>query len=391
MSEKIETYRDAVVRIKNAVLQSRYRAASAANAEQLNLYFSVGGYISVNTRSGKWGSGAIEAISQQLQTELPGLRGFSPTSMKSMRLFYEEWSDVIRPLATDELPLGTNRQLLTADLESANGPTGPAIANAVESEDFAAFLRVGFTHHRQIIAKCKDLDERWYYIKRCAAEFWSVEALKSHMRARDYQHSGGLPNNFTLTLPDEHTAARAVRSFKDEYLLDFINIEDETDPELIDERVVSHEIVRNITKFIMSMGRGFTFVGENHRVIFDEQEYFIDILLYSRDLRCLVALELKSGGFKPSYLGQLSFYLSALDELEKMPDENGSIGLLLCKKASKSTVEFAVRDYNKPMGVAVYKAAEDVPEQYQSLKPLIDGVQGILSEENEVDSAAPSQ
>jgi len=182
-----------------------------------------------------------------------------------------------------------------------------------------------------------------------------------------------------LTIPDMKLSARAVRSFKDEYLLDFINIEDEDDKEIIDERVLDHEIMANLRKLVMTFGEGFCPVRNRFRVIVDDEEFFVDILLFNRDLNCLVAIELKRGKFKPAYLGQLNFYLSALDEYVRKPHENKSIGLLLCKDVKKSIVELAVRDFSKPMGVATYRALGHIPKEYQSLKPFIAGVHEILS------------
>jgi predicted nuclease of restriction endonuclease-like (RecB) superfamily len=229
------------------------------------------------------------------------------------------------------------------------------------------------------LSKCKTLDERWYYIKRCAAEFWSVETLKAHIKAKDFAHEGTLANNFASAIPDEKLAARAVRSFKDEYLLNYIDIESD-DPEVSDERVLEREIVANIRKFIMTFGDGFSFIGNQYRVIVDEQEFFVDLLFFNRNLNCLVAIELKRGSFKPAYLGQLNFYLSALDEYVKKPHENNAIGLILCQDAKKTIVELAVRDFNKPMGVAVYRTLKEIPEEYKSLKPLLSGVQKMLTE-----------
>jgi predicted nuclease of restriction endonuclease-like (RecB) superfamily len=384
MSDLTE-YRAAVLSIKNAILQSRYQAARLANKEQLLLYFSIGRYVSANTRSGKWGKGAIEDISAQLQKELPGLRGFSPTNMKYMRLFYENWQDETganrKSLIGDltELESAVNRQTLSDDLIKMEfHATRQTLPDELRLSDIDAFLSVGFSHHTEIIAKCKSLEERWYYIKRCAAEFWGFRTLKKHIRDNDFAHFGALPNNFALTIPDAKQAARAVRSFKDEYLLDFINIEDEDDPELIDERVLEREIIANVKQFIEKFGEGFCYIGNQYRVIYDEQEFFCDILFFNRNLNCLVAIELKRGVFKPSYLGQLSFYLSALDEVVRKPHENKSIGLLLCKDAKKSIVELSVQDYNRSMGVAVYRTPNDIPKEYQSLKPIIEGVQEIL-------------
>jgi len=186
-NQEIRIYREAVLKIKNAILQSRYRAAENSNVELLMLYYSVGRYISANTRSGKWGTGAIESISMQLQGELPGLHGFSPTNMKNMRIFFEQWESEIEP----------NRQLLTADL---TGSGDFALIRQLPTAELnetkrVAFNRVGFTHHREILRHCNDIDERWYYVLRCANELWSVSRLKDHLRANDYASFGSLPNN----------------------------------------------------------------------------------------------------------------------------------------------------------------------------------------------------
>ncbi|MDR3225132.1 MAG: PDDEXK nuclease domain-containing protein, partial [Clostridiales Family XIII bacterium] len=334
--------REAVLAIKNAILQSRYQAAKAANREQLMLYYNIGRYVSENTRSGKWGTGAVEEISRQLQSELPGLRGFSPTNMKYMRLFYDNWKG------------NANRQLPTDDLEKMDTTAiRQLVTDELKTDDMEAFLSIGFTHHTEIISKCKTAEEHWYYIKRCAYEFWSVEALKSHIRADEFHRYGAVINNFVSTMPDTKLSAKAVRSFKDEYLLDFINIEDDDDPETSDERVLSKALIADIQKFITSFGEGFCFVGREQRVIVGEQEFFIDLLFFSRNLNCLVAVELKRSSFKAAYLGQLNFYLSALDKHMKKPHENKSIGLLLCKDINKAVAELAVQDFNKPMGIAI--------------------------------------
>ena len=341
----------------------------------MSLYYSVGQYISANTRSGKWGTGAIEAISAQLQGELPGLHGFSPSNMKNMRIFFENWSSELEP--NDQLPsadfdknnqLALIRQLPTAELNETK---------------MAAFFRVGFTHHREILRKCKTVDERWYYILRCADEFWSVVNLKNRLQADDFASFGSLPNNFKLTIPGGQNAAIAARSFRDEYLLDYIDIKE---PDDYDERDVENAIVAEIKKFIMTAGEGFCFIGNQYRLLVDEEEFFVDMLLFNRNLQCLVAFELKKDKFRPADLGQLSFYLSALDKYVKKPNENKTIGILLCQEMNRTVVELAVQDYDKPMGVATYRLGNDIPEPYTALIPVIDGVQQILLENNENDA-----
>jgi len=365
----ISIFSDAVKEIKNAILQSRYRIAASSNIELLTLYYNVGRYISDNTRVGKWGSGAIETISERLQGELRGIRGFSATNMKNMRVFYEKWSPVLEQ----------NRQLQTAEsvnkeiyLENRQLPTADLTGQELES-----FIRVGFTHHREILREASSLEERWYYIHRSASEFWDVMSLKSHLKNKDFLVFGKLPNNFSLTISDAKTAERAVWSFKDEYLLDYIHFENQ---EKYDEEDVQDAIVLNIRKFIMTCGKGFCFVGDKYRVIIGDDEFFIDLLFFNRDLQCLVAFELKRGKFTPADLGQLNFYLSALDKHVRRAHENSSVGIILCKEMNRAVVELAIQDYNKPVGVATYRIGNDMPERYKSLVPVIDGVQQILQE-----------
>jgi predicted nuclease of restriction endonuclease-like (RecB) superfamily len=363
----------AVKDIKLAILQARAKAARLANAEALKLYFFVGGYISKKTRNAKWGSGAIDALSCQLQIELPGLRGFSASSIKRMRQLYEVWSEAfeIRPLPTGEIngsELVSIRPL----------PMGEITADQIE-----AFLSVGFTNHALIVEKTKTVDERWYYVLACAKGTWTVEQLQQHLRADDYHHVGALPNNFVKTLSPMALATKAVRSFRDEYLLELVNLDnvDAVHDQDVDERVLSKSLVADIEKTIQALGGDdFCFMGREKRLIIEGEEVFIDLLFYHRTLRAMVAVELKMGKFRAAYLGQLELYLSALDATMKHPDENPSIGLLLCEKMNKGFVEFAVRDKSKPLGIATYKTLKSIPKPYQTLTPVIEGVKRILTE-----------
>jgi len=374
MYEGLLIYQEDILKIKRAILQRRYRAAVNANSELLGLYYSVGQFISLNTRSGKWGTGAIERISEQLQGEIPGLYGFSPSNMKNMRSFFEQWFPELEP----------NRQLPTGDLsdvvingdfdsirQSSTGEFGDA--------KISAFFRIGFTHHGEILKKCKTVSERWYYILRCADECWSVSSLKNHLRANDYATYGSMPNNFALTIDDTQLALKAKRSFKDEYLLDFLDIKDSDD---YSERDIENAIVNDVKKFIMTMGEGFCFIGNQYRILVGEEEFFVDMLFFNRNLQCLVAFELKKDKFRPADLGQLSFYLSALDKYVRKPNENKTIGILLCQEMNRMVVELAVQDYDKPLGVATYRLGMEIPDAYKTLVPLIDGVQQIVMESN---------
>jgi predicted nuclease of restriction endonuclease-like (RecB) superfamily len=387
------------IAIRDAIIRSRYQAARLVNKELLSLYYGVGKYISENSRGDYWGKGAIMQLSEDLQRELPGLRGFSEGQLKKMRLFYEEWSAVFsnrssamndliaikpknRSSSMNELqiPAKMSKEIdLDLLLKHLNGFVLPNFATS-------EFLQVGFTHQYTIISQEKSLEGRLFYISRCASEFWSVEALKSNLRGDLYSKKGTLPSNFLQTLPEPEQARRAIRAFKEEYFLDYINIEDENDP---DERLLENGIVANIKQFILTFGGNkFCFMGHQCRVIVEGEEFFIDLLFFHRELRCLVAVELKRGKFKPSYLGQLHFYLSALDEYVRQDDEAPSIGILLCKEATRSIVEFAVRDYSKPMGVATYKTRNDMPEQLQKALPDVEEMRQILDSSNGYDITA---
>ena len=185
-------------------------------------------------------------------------------------------------------------------------------------------------------------------------------------------------------MPSYKQALKAIVMFKDEYLLDYINTEElgARDSDDVDERVIEQSIVHNIKNFIMTFGQDFSFIGNQYRVVVGDKELFIDLLFYNRELQSLVAVELKAGDFKAAYLGQLHIYLQALDDYVRKPYENPSIGIILCKSADRTFVEYAVRDYDKPMGVATYLTSADMPERLRKALPDIDQLQQLLYKNN---------
>ena len=356
MEEKISPkYNDAVQQIKTAILRSQARALSGVNQEQLALYYGIGRYVSYNTREGFWGKDAIATISQQLRAEMPGLRGFSETNLRLMRIFYEEWKS-LEPnssVATDELQLSNNEASEIHQLQLTNYVDFP----------ITAFLNIGFTHHAAILAGVKTIEERKFYIQLCYDQKLSVEDLQRRVAEDVFHNQGQMPNNFVSTIPEYKQAFRAIQMFKDEYLLDYLNVEQlGIREEDIDEKVIENEIVHNIKNFIMTFGKGFTYRG--NQVHFDKlgHDHWVDLLFFNRILRSLVVVELKKGSFKPSYLGQLSHYLHVLDDDERLEGENPSVGIILCKDADRTFVEYVLQDYNRPMGVATYKAQEKLKE-----------------------------
>lgn len=374
--------------IKNAILQSQQRALVAINQEQLALYYGVGRFISENTRNRNWGKGAVDAISEQLRKDLPGLRGFSAQNLRKMRSFYEEWKQLSDNslVATSEI---SNEQpnSLVATSEMANEQRNSFVTKELPIVQFkigadfpiSAFLNIGFTHHYAIISKVKDIEERKFYIQFAADTKAKVEDLELVIKSDLYHHQGNLPNNFRKVIPDQLQAFRAIAMFKDEYLLDFINTEElfVRDKDR-DERLIEQSIVQNVKNFIMTFGKDFTFVGNQYRLEKFGAEEFPDLLFFNRELAALVCVELKDGPFKPAYLGQLAAYLRILDDEVRKPNENPSIGIILCRSANKKFVEYVIQDYDRPMGVATYKTAADMDERLKRLLPSVEDLEKLL-------------
>ena len=360
----------AVEVIKNAIQRSQARALHAVNSEVLSLNYGIGRYISENSRKGFWGTGALTQISNQLQKEIPGLKGYGETSLKDMRTFYEEWSAII------------NRQSMADDLQNDIQMTGEngiiddklllrEIRQPMADDlNWAEFVRVPFTHHVMILRKEKTVEGRIFYIHQCAIHCWNKYVLRDNLKDNLFKQSGNLPNNFVEAIPDQHLAVRTMKAFKEEYLLDFINAEDlYADAEDRNEAVLNKQIVGHIRDFILRFGQDFMFIKEQYRVIVGEEEKYIDLLFFNRQLNALVAVELKDGRFQPAHLGQLSFYLSALDRTVRKPHENPPIGLLLCREYDRLVVEVAISDYSKPMGVATFQLGKNAPENLTKVLP----------------------
>jgi predicted nuclease of restriction endonuclease-like (RecB) superfamily len=378
-----------IVEVKQSILQSRYKAASLANREMLLLYYETGKRLSEKVTNSNWGASVIQNIADDLQKELPGLRGFSYRNLRNMKQFFDEYSffaqiikftenkDItisqsitgqIWQLPTAKIETGTIGQLITAQMQNKVTENNENILSFVEN----VFLKIGFTHHIVLINKCKDINERIFYFQKIIENQWSVTILEHHIESRLYQLKGKMINNFNKTLP-EKLYKHATDAFKSEYLLDYINIDEDDD-----ERVLKNEIVKNIKKFIMSLGNDFSFLGNQYRVIVEEEDFFVDLLFFHRTLQSLVAFELKRGKFKPEYAGKMNFYLSALDKFIKKAHENPSIGIILCKEKKDSIVEFAFKDYNKAMGVSIYKTSRTIPDKYKGLLPDSEDLKKLL-------------
>ena len=380
-----KVYNHAAETIKNAILKGQYEAAKGVNRVQLLTYYAIGKYVSLNTRNGVWGTGALKAISERLRKILPGIRGYGETQLREMRLFYEGWSflDSNSSVTTDELDT-VNSSVATDELQRIVNVED--LLSLIKIETPAEFpmedyLKTPFTHHTVLLRKCKNNnEERYYYMRRCVEEHMSVPRLEQVITEDEYNNSGKAPNNFIERIEDKNMARKAVMQFKDSYLLDFINTEEigERDLQDIDERVVEQQIIHNIKKFIMTFGKDFAFVGNQYHLEIYSEDFFPDLLFFNRELNALVVVELKTGKFKPGYLAQLMTYLRILDDKVRKPHENPSIGIVLCKEANRSFVEYVMQDYDKPMGVATYTTSKEMPEMLKDALPDMDELKKLL-------------
>lgn len=394
--------RQAVADIKAAILQGQYEACKGVNRIQLAVYFGIGKYVSQHSRKGTWGMSALEVISNQLRRELPGLRGYSATSLRNMRKFYENWImlDGNSASALAELQNADNQcDIKSASTLANNSPTAIADISSVATDERNAidiyhtiqapvtehfpiedFFRVPFTHHIRIIEGTKEIAAQYYYIHRTAEENLSEKEVIRLAKENAYGRREQIPSNFRQTISDAAQMRKAVTMFKDSYMLDYINVEEigVRDKIDVDERVVEKEIVSKVKNFIMTLGDDFTFMGNQKLLEIYGVEHFPDLLFFNRELNAMVVIELKTGEFKTSYLGQLMGYLTLLDEKVRKRHENPSIGIVLCKSANREYVEFMIRDYSKPMGVATYKTADEMPENLRKALPDIEELKRLI-------------
>ncbi len=384
MEHSINIYQNAVDAIKTAILQSQARAVKAVNQEQLALYYGIGRFVSANTRKRNWGKGAIDEISSRLRKELPGLRGFSPRNIKNMRTFYEEWHLLEQHnLAVETAKItniNTNSAVATAEFQGDSVIHQLKLANLPDFP-LKEFLSLSFTHHIAILSKAKTYEERIFYMKYADDYKMTVEDLEKVIKQDLYHHQEKMPNNFLTTIPDHKQSYRAIRMFKDEYLLDYINVEElGMHDEDVDERVIESNIVHNVKNFIMTFGKGFTYCG--NQVHYDKfgHDHWIDLQFFNRDLNRTVVFELKRGDFKVAYLAQLSSYLRILNDEDRRNHEEAPIGIILCKNADKAYIEYIMQDFRQPMGVATYKTADEIDPELLKVLPPKEELQRVFEE-----------
>lgn len=331
-----DDYRNLLVEVKQRIRSAQYEALKAVNRELIALYWDIGQMIVSRQQEAGWGKSVVEQLAKDLQTEFSGISGFSAANLWRMRLFYETYA--------------TNEKL------------APMVRE------------IGWTHNIVILEKCKDGLEREFYIRMTRKFGWTKNVLIHQIENQTYEKTLLNQTNFDQNVPAE-IRNQLKLAVKDEYTFDFLELADEHT-----ERQLEQAILARVEPFLQEMGGRFTFVGSQYRLEIGEQEFFIDLLLYHRQLKCLVAVELKTGEFLPEYVGKMQFYLAALDDLSRLPDENLSIGIILCKSKNKTIVEYALRESNKPIGVATYKVFSTLPQYLKNQLPDPEQVAKLLAE-----------
>lgn len=330
-----EGYGDWLADLKDRIHAAQQRATLAVNRELVLLYWQIGHDILTRQAQQGWGAKVIERLAQDLRAAFPDMKGFSPRNLKYMRAFAEAWSDAeFVQQAAAQLPWGHNLVLL----DKLPGPE----------------------------------TRRWYAAK-AIEHNWSRNILVMQIETRLLERSGKAVSNFESHLPKPHSDL-ARESLKDPYRFDFLGLTDEAQ-----EREIENALVKHVTEFLLELGAGFAFVGQQVLLDVGGDEFFIDLLFYHLKLRCYVVIELKAGKFKPEHLGQLSFYLTAVDAQLKHPHDGPTIGLLLCKSKNKVVAEYALRDNARPIGVAEYQLVESLPPELQTSLPSIEQIERELA------------
>ena len=339
MSRKIAAiptdYADWLADIKARVATVRQRAALAANAELIQLYWQIGRDILERQQSAQWGDKVLDRLSSDLREAFPDMKGFSSRNLKYMKYFAEH------------CPLQAFGQQAAAQLP--------------------------WFHIVTLLTKLPTAGTREWYAQRAVAESWSRTTLELNIRNRLHEQQGQAVTNFDARLPAPHSEL-AHETLKDPYLFDFLGLGDEAQ-----ERDIENALVRHIIKFLLELGSGFAFVGRQFRFEVEGDEFFADLLFYHTRLKCYVVVELKATAFKPEHAGQLNFYLTAVDRQVKAPDDKPTIGLLLCKTKKRTVAEYALSGIDKPIGVAEYQLVRALPEPLVTSLPTVEELESELS------------
>lgn len=330
-------YADWLAELKNRIHAAQQRATLAVNHELLMLYWQIGNDILARQAEQGWGAKVIDRLAEDLRAAFPDMKGFSPRNLKYMRAFAEAWPD----------------------------------AEFVQ----AVLAQLPWYHQLALLDKLPDAETRRWYAAQAIEHNWSRNILVMQIETRLLERTGKAVTNFDASLPKPQSDL-ARESLKDPYRFDFLGLTVEAQ-----EREIENALMKHVTEFLLELGAGFAFVGRQVLLDVGGDEFFIDLLFYHLKLRCYVVVELKGGKFKPEHLGQLGFYLTAIDAQIKHPQDAPTIGLLLCKSKNKVVAEYALRDNSQPIGVAEYQLVESLPPELQTSLPSIEQIERELTNE----------
>ncbi len=330
----IAEYSRLIRAIRERIRSAQYSALKMVNNELISLYWDIGRMIVEKQRGCTWGRSVVARLARDLQNDFPGMLGFSAQNLWYMRQFYIEYSGKpkLQPMVGE----------------------------------------IGWSKNLIIMSRCKDDLEREFYIRMTRKYGWSKNVLIHHVENRSYEKTLLGQTNFDETVPDKYQA-QAKLAVKDEYIFDFLELGSEHN-----ERELEKALIAKMEDFLREMGGIFAFLGSQYRLEIGESEYFIDLLLFHRHLKCLVAVELKVTEFKPEHVGKMQFYLAALDDLARLPDENPSIGIILCKTKNRTIVEYAIRNSRQPVGVAQYTILSKLPKKLAGHLPSPEQIEKLL-------------
>jgi predicted nuclease of restriction endonuclease-like (RecB) superfamily len=365
-------YRRFVTDLKSRIASARLSAARRVNSELVTLYWDIGRGIVEKQKELNWGESVVEMVAADLRAAFPDMKGFSARNIWDMKRLYEAYttpdflSQVVRALAKP-----TSRPILP----QAVAELGPgekwrqAVANLKPTEAVQILpqlvAEIPWGHHRFLLDKVTAPAARLWYLRATASFGWSRNVLLNQIKAAAYERAvtEKKTHNFDLALP-EHFAEQAEEMLKSSYNLEFLGLR-----RAVRERQLEDRLISRLQAFLLELGYGFCFVGRQHRLVLGKKEYFIDLLFYHRFLKALVAFELKLGPFEPEFAGKMDFYLNLLNDTERAPGDQPSIGIILCAEKDDVEVEYALRTKANPIGVAAYTLQSKLPGELKGRLP----------------------
>ncbi len=373
-------YKNWISELKLKVRSAQIKAAIAVNRELILFYWDLGNMLSDKIKKSQWGDKVLENVSKDLKEEFPDMKGFSKTNLKYIKGFYEYFSSnfVISHQAGDQLLINNYKDIIHGEdslkslLDTKSHQAGDQL-NAFIKNDVAI---IPWRHIVEIINKSKSFKETLFYIQKTIENNWSRDVLSLQIKSNLYQRQGTAITNFSNTL-SEPFSDLAQQTLKDPYIFDFLQL-----TEGYKEKDIENQLVNHIKKFLLELGKGFAFVGQQYHLEIAENDYYLDLLFYHIRLKSYVVIELKNTAFIPEYAGKLNFYLSAVDTILKQIDDKPTIGILICREKNNIEAEFALRDINKTMGVSEFELTNIIPENLKSSLPTIEELeQNLLNNE----------